>query len=407
MSEELIKRSAFTLGALLAYWIGLRIPLPGIDVAAWMAIFDMQAGGVLRQGNALSGGGLRTLGVLSLTIMPYVTSAIIMQVLSMVSRRVRALADEERGRGVLERYTLAATAFVAALQAYGIAIGLEGAGSVVSEPGILFRLMTVLTLTAGTLFLVWLAGQITACGIGNGIALIIAAGIVYTLPGEIAKLLEATRQGILAPGTAAVVVALTAIVTAIVVVAERARRRLPVEFAERRVGMRQTADIALKLNPAGLFPTYLTSILLSMVVVAATLAALYGGGGGWADRLRVALDYGMPLHLVVTAALIAFFTLFYTAFVCDPDQMAARLAACGGALPGIAPGEATAAHLDSVISRTAVFGAAYLAFVMLLPEFLAGFFQLPIATGGTSILVLVCVFLDLAAEIRAYLAPAR
>ena len=347
--------------------------------------------------------GLRL--ILSLSITPYVTAAIILQVLAMVSRRLRAFGDDERGRAKLEQATLAITVLLAAFQAYGIAIGLEGIGPVVSEPGLLFRVTTVLTLTAGTLFLAWLAGQITARGFGNGIALIIAAGMVNALPRDIAA-----RQGAIAPIAVPVVGLVTAALVALVVVAERSRRRLTVEFAARQVGTqtlaRQSVDIALKLNPAGLMPSYLASLLLSVVLVATMFAALHLGGSEWPDRLRVALAAGTLLHLVVTAALIAFFTLLYTAFVCDPEQMAARLAALGGALPGIAPGEATAAHLDRVISRTAAFGAAYLVLVMLLPDFLTGFFGLPIVIGGTSILVLVCAILDLMAEFRAYVARA-
>jgi preprotein translocase subunit SecY len=410
MSTQLIKRAALTIGALLVYWLGLRIPLPGIDATAWMAIFDVQSGGMLGQANALSGGGLRTLSILSLSITPYVTAALILQLLAMVSRRLRAFSDDERGRIVLERCTLGFTVFLTVMQAYGIAVALEGVGPVVAEPGLLFRLTTVLTLTAGTLFLVWLAGQVTARGLGNGIALMIAAGIVNTLPRGIAGLLELSRQGAIAPVALPVTALVAAALIALVVVAERSRRRLPVEFAARQVGTqalpRQTADIALKLNPAGLMPSYLASLVLSVVLVAAMFAALHLGGSEWPERLRVALASGTLLHLLVTAALIAFFTLVYTAFVCDPERMAARLTAYGGTLPGIAPGEATAAHLDRVISRTAVSGAAYLVVVMLVPAFLASFFGLPIAPGGTSILVLVCVFLDLAAEVRAYLAPA-
>jgi preprotein translocase subunit SecY len=406
MSSELMKRIAFTLGALLVYWLGLRIPLPGIDATVWTAMFDMQSGGMLGQANALSGGGLRTLGILSLAITPYISAAIILQLLSMVSRRLRAFMDDgARGRGTIERYTISAAALLAVLQAYGIAIGLEGIGPVVPEPGLVFRLTTVLTLTAGTLFLVWLAGQITARGIGNGIALIIAAGIVNTLPREIAGLLELSRQGAVAPGTVPAIAVIAALVTALVIVMERARRRLPIAFAERRIGTQtlpaQSTDIALKLNPAGIMPTYLAGLILALVQAGSMFAALFTGSDSWASWLRAALAAGTPLQLIVTAALIVFFTLVYTAFVCDPDRMAARLASCGGTLPGIAPGEATAAHLDRVISRTAMLGAVYLAFVMVLPEFLTAFFGLPFRLGGVTVLVLVCVTLDLWAEVRA------
>jgi preprotein translocase subunit SecY len=331
---------------------------------------------------------------------------VILQVLSMVSRRLRALADDEAGRRKLELATIAGTVVLAALQSYGIAVGLEGVGPVVPEPGLLFRLTTVLTLTAGTLFLVWLAGQITARGLGNGVALIIAAGIVNTLPRGVAVLLRGSQQGIIAPVALPAVALVCAGLIVLVVVVERARRRLTVEFAGRQTGPPQTAELALKLNPAGLMPSYLASVLLTVVAITAMFVALHVDGSEWPDRMRVALASGTLLHLVVLAALIAFFTFVYTAFVCDPTDMAERLAARGGALPGIAPGEPTAAHLDSVISRTAAFGAGYLVVVMLLPDFLTSYFGLPIALGGTSILVLVCVLLDLAAEIRAYLAPA-
>ncbi len=408
MSLELVKRGAFTLAALLVYWIGLNIPLPGIDVASWTAIFDMQGGGLLGQANTLSGGALRRLSVLSLSITPYVAAAVFVQVLSLVWGRLRALAENEHGRTRLERYTLGVAALLAAIQACAISLGLEGLGPIVPAPGLLFRLTTMLTLIAGTLFLTWLAGRITVRGIGNGVALIIAAGIVNTLPREVAVLVESYRQGIIAPGAATVIAVIAVVVTAIVVAAERARRRIPVEFAGRQVGMqRRTAEIALKLNPAGLMPSYLTSLLLTVLLIAAIFVALHIEGSEWPEALRVALRYGTRLHLLVTALLIVFFTLLYTAFVCDPEQMAARLAASGGTLPGIAPGEATAAHLDGVVTRTAALGAVYLAFVMLLPEVLTDFFQVPVILGGTSVLVLVCVVLDLAAETRAYLAPAR
>jgi preprotein translocase subunit SecY len=409
MSTELMRRGAFTLGGLLVYWVGLHIPLPGVDTAAWMAVFDMQSGGMLGQANALSGGAVRRLGILSLSITPYVTSAVILQVLSMISRSLRKLAADEPGRRTLEQATVAGTAVLAALQSYGIAVALEGVGPVVPDPGLVFRLMTVLTLTGGTLFLVWLAGQITARGLGNGVALIIAAGIVNTLPRDIAALLESSRRGIIAPGAVPVVALVIAGLIALVVVAERARRRVPVEFAERRIGTRtlprQPAAIEIKLNPAGLVPSYLASLVLTVVLITTMFVALPVEGSEWPDRLRAALASGTLLHLVVLAGLIAFFTFVYTAFVCDPGQMAERLAACGGALPGIAPGEPTAAHLDGVLSRTVAFGAGYLVVVMLLPDFLTAFFDLPIVLGGTSILVLVCVVLDLAAEVRACRAP--
>ena len=407
MSTELIRRGAFTLGALLVCLIGLYIPLPGVDAEAWKRIFDLQPGGLLGQANALSGGGVSKLSILSLSITPYVSAAILVQLLAMVSRRLRALGDDERGRARLERYTLVAAMTLAGFQAYGIATALERVGQIVSEPGVVFRLTTVLTLVAGTLFLVWLAGRITARGIGNGIALIIAAGIVNTLPHEIFGLFQTSRQGIVAPGLVVKIVLIIAAITALVVVVERSRRRIPVEFAERRVGTQilppQAAGITLKLNPAGLMPVYIVGVLVTIVFIVLSIAASFTDISGWMTPLNFAL--GAPVRLLGSAVLIALLTFVYTAFVCDPEQMAARLAACGGGVPGIAPGEATAAYLDSAITRTTAFGAVYLIIVMVLPEALTTSIASPIDLGGTPILVLVCVVLDLAAEARAYRAP--
>jgi preprotein translocase subunit SecY len=402
MSTELIKRGALTLGALLVCQFGTYIPLPGVDLTAWAMLFDAQSHGMLGQANALSGGALRRLSILSLSLTPYLTSAVILQLLSMVSRALRRLADDEPGRRKLERATVAGTVLLTALQSYGIAVGLEATGTVVHDPGLLFRLMTVVTLTAGTLFLVWLAGQVTARGLGNGIALILAVGIVSTLPAGIARLLEFSRQGALAPGALPAIALVIAGSIVLVVVAERARRRLPVEFAARGVGThRQTADIALKLNPAGLMPVFIMGVLFSVVLILLSIAALLIDKSGWADTLNVMLP--TPVRLVGTAVLIVLFTFVYTAFVCDPEQMAARLAACGGALPGIAPGEPTAAYLDRAISRSAALGAAYLVAVIVVPELVMLYFGLPMIPGGTPILVLVCVVLDLIAESQARL----
>jgi preprotein translocase subunit SecY len=406
MSTELIKRGAFTLGALVVCQIGTYIPLPGVDVAAWGSLFNAQSHGLLGQANALSGGAVSRLGIFSLSITPYVSAAIIVQLLAMVSPAIgRRRNDGERGRATIELYTRCGTVLLAALQGYGIATGLESAGTVVPEPGLLFRLTTVLTLLAGTLVLVWLAGRITERGLGNGIGLILAVGIVTMLPSGIARLLEAGRLGIVAPGTLLKVLLVVAAVTVLVVVVERARRRLPVEFAERRVGMqRQTADIALKLNPAGLMPAFMVGILFEIFLIVLSVVALLTDISGWVGTLNITLY--APVRLVGTAVLIVLLTFVYTAFVCDPEQMAARLAACGGALPGIAPGEATAAYLDRAISRSAAIGAAYLVVVMVVPELVSSYLALPLMLDGTRILVVVCVVLDLMAEIRGRLAHA-
>jgi preprotein translocase subunit SecY len=408
MPTELIKRGAFTLGALLVCLLGIYIPLPGVDAAAWKILFDAQRG-MLGQANALSGGAVSRLGIFSLSIMPYVSAAIVVQLLAMVSPALaRRRDDGERGRATIELYTRCGTVLLAALQGYGVATGLESAAAVVPEPGLLFRLTTMLTLTAGTLFLVWLAGQITARGLGNGVALILTAGIVNVAPREIATLLEGSRLGIVAPRTLLWLALGAAAFTALVVMVERARRRLPVEFAERRIGTqttpRRTADIALKLNPAGLMPAFIVGVTFSIVSVVLSLAALLTDISGWRDPLNVM--FSAPVRLPGTAILMVLFTLVYTAFVCDPDQMAARLAACGGTLPGIAPGEATAAYLDRALSRAAAIGATYLVAVTALPELVTLYLGLPVMLSGTSLLVLVCVALDLISEVEAYSAQA-
>ena len=403
MSPELMKRGAFTLGALLICLLGLYVPLPGIDAMAWRMVFDAQRA-MLGQATPLSGGGLSRISVLSLSITPYVSAAIIMQLLAMVSPTIGRLRDDgERGRATIELYTRFGTALLAALHGYGLATGLERVGMIVPAPGLVFRLTTMLTLTAGTLFLVWLAGQITARGLGNGVALILAAGFVSTAPRDILLLVQASRLEMVAPRTLLGLALAVAAFTALVVVVERSRRRLPVEFAERRIGTqttpRQAADIVLKLNPAGLMPVFILGVMFSIGSIVLTLAALLTDVAGWRDPLDVMLS--APVRLPVTALLIVLFALVYTAFVCDPEQMAARLAACGGALPGVAPGESTAAYLDRAISRSAAIGAVYLALVTVVPEAVTLYLALPVMLSGTSILVLVCVVLDLVSEIEA------
>jgi len=397
----------FTLGALVIYRLGVYVPIPGIDPAVWAEIFRTQPGNIWQQYNFLSGGVIRFLGIFSLGIMPYVTAALLIQLLTLLSPAVKRLKQQgERGREIMARYTLAVTLFLVAWQAYGIAVALEGAGSVVSEPGLLFRVSTVLTLTGGTIFLAWLSQQITARGIGNGIAVILVAGIVSELPRNIAGTLELGRTGMLSPGTLLALMLLVVVVTALVAAMERARRRLPIWFAERKVGTRvlpsRSADLALKLNPAGIIPAILASWIVSIVVVAVNLAAwLAGKDGGSIDGPTFGLGLGTPLHLLVSAGIILFVAFVYTAFVSNPDDMAEKLDQQGGALPGIASGEATAAHLDHVISRTTAIGAAYLALLMLLPDILVSYSEVAFHFPSVSLLVLVCATLDIEAQVRA------
>jgi preprotein translocase subunit SecY len=401
----LARRIWFTLGALVIYRFGVYVPLPGIDPAVWAQIFRSPAGGILQQFDFLSGGGVRRLGIFSLGIMPYVTAAIILQLMTFFCPALKRRRQEgERGRQIIDRYTLYVTLGLTAMQAYGIATGLEGIRLLVPDPGLLFRVSAMLTLTAGTMLLVWLSQQITARGIGNGIALLLVAGIAAELPRQIAELLVSNRLGTL---TSSMLLALvTVAVAALVVMLERARRRLPIRFAERQAGTRvlpsQSADLALKLNPAGIMPALLASWLPLIVVAAVNLAALLAGkDGGWIGDLTFGLGYGTPLHLLVGAAIILFFAFVYTAFVCDPEDMAEKLEKNGGALPEIASGEATAAHLDHVISRTTAIGAAYLALLMLLPEILISYSGATFSFPSVSLLIMVCATLDIEAQVRA------
>jgi preprotein translocase subunit SecY len=401
----LARRIWFTLGALVIYRFGVYVPLPGIDPAVWAQIFRSPAGGILQQFDFLSGGGVRRLGIFSLGIMPYVTAAIILQLMTFFCPALKRRRQEgERGRQIIDRYTLYVTLGLTAMQAYGIATGLEGIRLLVPDPGLLFRVSAMLTLTAGTMLLVWLSQQITARGIGNGIALLLVAGIAAELPRQIAELLVSNRLGTL---TSSMLLALvTVAVAALVVMMERARRRLPIRFAERQAGTRvlpsQSADLALKLNPAGIMPALLASWLPLIVVAAVNLAALLAGkDGGWIGDLTFGLGYGTPLHLLVGAAIILFFAFVYTAFVCDPEDMAEKLEKNGGALPEIASGEATAAHLDHVISRTTAIGAAYLALLMLLPEILISYSGATFSFPSVSLLIMVCATLDIEAQVRA------
>jgi preprotein translocase subunit SecY len=401
----LARRIWFTLGALVIYRFGVYVPLPGIDPAVWAQIFRSPAGGILQQFDFLSGGGVRRLGIFSLGIMPYVTAAIILQLMTFFCPALKRRRQEgERGRQIIDRYTLYVTLGLTAMQAYGIATGLEGIRLLVPDPGLLFRVSAMLTLTAGTMLLVWLSQQITARGIGNGIALLLVAGIAAELPRQIAELLVSNRLGTL---TSSMLLALvTVAVAALVVMMERARRRLPIRFAERQAGTRvlpsQSADLALKLNPAGIMPALLASWLPLIVVAAVNLAALLAGkDGGWIGDLTFGLGYGTPLHLLVGAAIILFFAFVYTAFVCDPEDMAEKLEKNGGALPEIASGEASAAHLDHVISRTTAIGAAYLALLMLLPEILISYSGATFSFPSVSLLIMVCATLDIEAQVRA------
>ena len=405
-AEELKKRIWFTLGALLVYRLGTYIPLPGIDPASWDQIFRTQAGGILGMFNMFSGGGIHRMAIFALNIMPYISASIIIQLMTTVSPTLENLKKEgEQGRKTINQYTRYLTVVLAAFQAYGISIGLEGAGSVVTDPGLFFRLSTVVTLAGGTIFLMWLGEQITSRGIGNGISLIILSGIVAQLPAAIAGTLELGRQGALSTGIILAVIVMAVAVIGFIVFVERAQRRLLIQYPKRQVGNQmfegQSSHLPLKLNTSGVIPPIFASSLLLLPTTVANFNA--GKGPDWLSLITTQLGHGRPLFMVLYIALIIFFAFFYTAVVFNPTETAENLKKHGGFLPGIRPGERTAEYIDYVLTRITVVGAAYLAIVCLIPEMLITYAAVPFYFGGTSLLIVVSVTMDTVAQIQGYL----
>src|SRR5262245_255186 len=390
MTPELSRRIWFTLGALLVYRFGTYVPLPGIVPSVWEQVFRSQAGGILGMLNTISGGGIHRMAIFALGITPYLSAAILLQLLTIALSRLRALRKRgERGRRTIDRYTWYVTVLLSVFQSYGIAMGLEGVSNLVAEPGWVFRASTVVTLTGGVMVLAWLATQITGRGLGNGVTLILFAGIVAELPGSIVGTLELGRQGVLSNGMTLALIAFAVALTALVVVVERARRRVLVGNSQRPGGDPKWR-LEFKLNSAGIMPTILASWIFGIL-------AIVGIASGWSSG-----QFGGPLFLIVSAILIIGCTFFYTAFLIDPDEAAEMLRRQGGFIPGIAPGEPTAEHIDSVMSRITMIGAVYLAFVFLVPAALAAAVPVPFYFGGASLLIVVCAILDLDDHIRAF-----
>jgi preprotein translocase subunit SecY len=411
-AEELKKRIWFTLGALVVYRIGTFIPMPGIDPVAFAETFRQNSSGILGMVNLFSGGAIERMAIFALNIMPYISASIIMQLMSSVSPKLEALKKEgEQGRKMINQYTRYLTVVLAAFQAYGIAIGLEGsrgaAGAVVVDPGWFFRMSTVITLVGGTMFLMWLGEQITARGVGNGISLIIFAGIVAGLPIAIIGLFELARTGALAtPLLLALLVLMLAVVAAIVFM-ERAQRRLLIQYPKRQVGNRmfqgEASHLPLKLNTAGVIPPIFASSLLLLPITAAQFSQTGGTGSEWLTAIVAALGRGQPLHILIYVAMIIFFAFFYTAVVFNAKDTADNLRKYGGYLPGIRPGEKTAEHIDYVLTRITLVGALYLAIVCVLPELLIAYAAVPFYFGGTSLLIAVSVTMDTVAQIQSHL----
>ncbi|MDQ4059865.1 MAG: preprotein translocase subunit SecY [Pseudomonadota bacterium] len=405
-ADELKKRIWFTLGALLVYRLGTYIPLPGIDPQALAQVFQQQQGGILGLFNMFSGGAVGRMAIFALNIMPYISASIIIQLLTTVSPHLEALKKEgEQGRKQINQYTRYGTVVLAAFQAYGISIGLESASGVVADPGLFFRISAVITLVGGTVFLMWLGEQITSRGIGNGISLIIFAGIVAEIPAVLVRTLELGRQGALSTAVILAVLIMAVLVTAFIVFMERAQRRLLIQYPKRQVGNRMfqgdSSHLPLKLNTSGVIPPIFASSLLLLPVTIAGFSS--GSGPEWLTTVTTLLGHGQPLYMLFYAGLIIFFAFFYTAIVFNPADTADNLKKHGGFIPGIRPGERTAEYIDYVLTRITVVGALYLTVVCLIPEFLISYTGMPFYFGGTSLLIVVSVTMDTVAQIQGHL----
>ena len=411
-AEDLKKRIYFTLAALIVYRFGTFIPIPGIDGQAFAAAFQSQAAGILGMFNVFAGGAVERMAIFALNIMPYISASIIMQLMTSMNPKLEALKKEgESGRKQINQYTRYLTLVLAAFQAYGIAIGLEGsrseAGAVVTDPGWFFRATTVITLVGGTMFLMWLGEQITQRGVGNGISLIIFAGIVAGMPSAIVGLFEMARTGALSTFLLLALLALMLFVVGAIVFVERAQRRLLIQYPKRQVGNRMfqgdASHLPLKLNSAGVIPPIFASSLLLLPITGAQFSATTGGGPEWLQWLVAALGRGQPLHILVYVGFIVFFAFFYTAVVFNPKDTADNLRKHGGFIPGIRPGEKTAEYIDYVLTRITVVGAIYLAAVCVMPEMLTAYAAVPFYFGGTSLLIAVSVTMDTVAQVQSHL----
>ena len=405
-AKDLQGRILFTLGALLIYRLGTFIPLPGINTSALNELFQQNQSGILGMFDMFAGGAVGRMAIFALNIMPYISAAIIMQLLVAVSPVLGQLKKEgERGRKQINQYTRYGTVFLAALQAWGISIGLEGAGNIVIDPGLYFRMSAVITLVGGVVFLMWIGEQVTARGIGNGISLIIFAGIVAELPSALVNTLELGRQGALSTWLILGVLVLAIIVIVTIVYVERAQRKLLVQYPRRQQGNKvfegDSSHLPLKVNTAGVIPPIFASSLLLLPMTVANFST--GQGPDWINFLSSFLGRGQPLYLLFYISLIVFFAFFYTAIVFNPADTADNLKRQGGFIPGIRPGEKTAEYIDYVLTRITCFGAAYLAAICILPEILISYAAIPFYFGGTSLLIVVNVTMDTVSQVQSHL----
>jgi len=408
-ATELKKRIWFTLGALLVYRIGTYIPVPGVDASVMGEMLQQHGGGILGMFDMFTGGALRRMTVFALNIMPYISASIIIQLMTSAVPTLEALKKEgEAGRKKLNQYTRYLTVFIAVFQSYGIAVGLESMrgsfGAAVIDPGYFFRFSCVISLVGGTMFLMWLGEQITARGVGNGTSLIIMSGIVANLPNALASLLDLGRTGALSPFFIVGFMVLAVFVIAFIVFIERAQRRIAIQYPKRQVGNRMfggdSTHMPLKLNTSGVIPPIFAS---SILLIPATAAGFAVNGPPWLQWISSELSHGTPLYMALYAAMIIFFSYFYTAVVFNPQETADNLKKYGGFIPGIRPGSATADYFDHVLTRLTTVGGLYLVAVCLLPEVLISDYGLPFYFGGTSILIVVSVTMDTVTQIQSHL----
>ncbi|WP_313671371.1 preprotein translocase subunit SecY [Sandarakinorhabdus sp.] len=412
-ATELKSRIWFTLGALVVFRLISFVPLPGIDPLALSSLFEQTRGGVLDFFNMFSGGALERMSLIALGVTPYITASIVVQLLTSLIPSFMSLKKEgEAGRKTLNQYTRYGTVFLTIVQGYGIAVGLEGWGagqgvSAVIDPGWFFRISTVISLLGGTMFLMWLGEQITSRGIGNGISLIIMAGIVAQLPSALGTLFEQGRTGALSAGFVLLVAVVALGTIAFICLMERAQRKILIQYPKRQMGNRMfqgdSSFLPLKINTSGVIPPIFASSLLLMPLTVAQFFSQQGTMPEWMTTVTTALQHGAPLYMFLYAAGIIFFSFFYTAVVFNPDETAENLKKYGGFVPGIRPGQRTSEYLDFVLTRLTVIGAAYLTLICLLPEFLISELKVPFYFGGTSLLIVVNVTMDTVAQIQSHL----
>lgn len=404
---DLRRRLVFLLLALVVYRLGTHIPVPGIDPNQLQQLFKGQEGGILNLFNMFSGGALSRFSIFALGIMPYISASIIIQLMSHVVPSMEALKKEgEAGRRKITQYTRYSTLGLAVFQSLGIAVALESSAGLVNVPGIGFRVTAMVSLTAGTMFLMWLGEQITERGLGNGISIIIFAGIAAGLPQSIGGLLELVRTGAMSIIVSLLIVLLVAAITYFVVYVERGQRKILVNYARRQVGNKvyggQSSHLPLKLNMSGVIPPIFAS---SIILLPSTIVSWFSAGSSlnWLKDISAALSPGQPLYILLYAVAIIFFCFFYTALVFNSRETADNLKKSGGFIPGIRPGDQTAKFIDKILLRLTLAGAIYITFVCLIPEFLILKYNVPFYFGGTSLLIIVVVTMDFMAQVQNYL----